>query len=74
MDQANDEAAADGAGRVASLFVTSLVGGLVAVFGVVELESAHPVHGASAEARALRARCLELGVTPEELARREGSR
>lgn len=77
-DEANDEAATDGAGRVASLFVTSLVGGLVAVGGVVQFADHRCCRGASAratsEAREVRARCLELGVTPGELARREGVR
>lgn len=74
-----EEEASDGAGRVVSLFVTSLCGGLVAVGGIA---LAPPFHyhcrgaeaRATSEARARRARCLELGITPEELARREGGR
>lgn len=74
MDEAKEEAT-DGVRRVASLFATSLVGGLAAVGGVAQAALCRrQVHGASAEARERRARCLELGFTREELARLEGGR
>lgn len=73
------DAMSDGVGRVASLFATSLVGGLVAVGGVALCSPFHyHCRGASArmtsEVRELRARCQALGITPEELAQREEGR
>ncbi|MCO5166427.1 MAG: hypothetical protein M9894_08685 [Planctomycetes bacterium] len=64
-----------GLGRAVGLFASGLVGGvlvLVGLSGVASSTLSHGCCGASAEERLardeVRRRCMELGVTPDELA------
>ncbi len=60
--------------RALQLFATGALGGVLTIFGlgVLALPTTHHCCGASADQRAAdadtRRRCMELGVTPEELA------
>lgn len=63
-----------GLSRALQLFATGALGGVLTIFGlgVLALPTTHHCCGASAGQRAadaeIRRRCMELGVTPEELA------
>lgn len=63
-----------GVSRVVHLFATGALGGALTLFGlgVLAIPTTHRCCGASASQRAAdaetRRRCMELGVTPEELA------
>jgi hypothetical protein len=65
--------APQGAGRAARLFATGVLGGALSLFGLGSITVPATCHchcGATVadqEAAARRRRCMELGVTPEEL-------
>lgn len=63
-----------GVREAAKLFLAGVGGGVLALFSLAPLALATHTHGATRSLqvdRERRARCLELGVTPEELSRLE---
>lgn len=68
------------ASRVLQLFATGALGGALTIFGlgVLAIPTTHRCCGSSASQRAqdaeVRRRCMELGVTPEELAALDAAR